>query len=723
MTVPTESCDSLLKNRLWTAGIFAVAAIGFFAWRMSFDIIWDDTPSLAAIVYDADECPAGAQLKLGEPGAVTYGFRASFLSVGASGYRPLSSLLRHAGNSFFRPGGLPRWIWIAFVSLVVGLLATCCFHVALRFTRSEAWSVFAAILMLGSPAYACAAAVVIAGIQTIVLLLLCASLLLYWKATDATASRRTQRAAMAGLCLVLLFGPWFREFIGLSSVLVGLSELQRHRRLTRLAAFSGVALLHAVFPTFLVWAFLDSNLPLLPITRLGSLSAAIGGSGNQIRWNAFAFLLVQMPSLVYVAALAGVIARIVMQGWKPAFLDSDFAFLGLWFLFSFLPFFKVFTEHVHLMYALLPGSILAAVLLRDLQLAMGTRMPRLRYVVPLLTVYVVCDQCTSFMAMHVTTTRIIEGYKAVAAQIAERTRPGDVVVANFLGSEEIRFHGKGRNTMYFTIAAGVPHPSRVVDDPAELQELLDTVRPESDVYFLAAEFEYPSDKAFYHPHKFVRFNSIETESIGLLHETQARYLYLDPIELLVPRRFIPFPASPDLMNDFYLGPSRDGRRFWREVYAKYYLYRVTGRKVDPWLPTHEIRMVESGYKGYNILECNGRFFAIHQSEGAFDVGRACRGEYGNCGYASSIDRLRDWIVARALVPSDTPVLVESNHRGYNILQLSGHFYGIRQDDGAFDLDRYRRGRYRDGVDGKDLRDVKSRIQAIFTTAGGEPTRS
>jgi hypothetical protein len=178
------------------------------------------------------------------------------------------------------------------------------------------------------------------------------------------------------------------------------------------------------------------------------------------------------------------------------------------------------------------------------------------------------------------------------------------------------------------------------------------------------------------------------------------------------------------MNEFYVGPTRDGRPFWRELHAKYYLYRVTGRKVAAWLPTQSIRMVEPGRKGYNILECNGRFFAIHQSEGPFDVGRACRGEYTHCRFDMSLDRLNAWVDSRVPVVNDRePTLVASNHHGYNIIRLGGRFYGIRQDDGAFDLDRYRRGRYRDGVDGKDLRDVKRRIQAIFTTAGGEPTRS
>jgi hypothetical protein len=61
--------------------------------------------------------------------------------------------------------------------------------------------------------------------------------------------------------------------------------------------------------------------------------------------------------------------------------------------------------------------------------------------------------------------------------------------------------------------------------------------------------------------------------------------------------------------------------------------------------------------------------------------------------------------------------------GYNTIRWRGRFYGIRQDDGAFDVDRYRQGRYRNAVDGPELPAVKRRIDQISTTAAGERTRS
>jgi hypothetical protein len=786
-----DSSSTPVPDGAWTVGVFAVAALAFFAWRMSFDLIWDDSPAVTTIELDRIKLNPDAGLLLGQPGAISYYFRYAFSTPGGNGYRPLSAVVSNAGASFFRPGGPPRWMWIALVSSIVGGFAAAFFRVALRFSGSSGWAAFALIVLLASPPYLCAAAVIFAGIQTIVPLAVCGSLLLYWSATADGASLRRRRASYAALAVLLIAGPWFREFIGLSSVLIAGLELLKHRRPTRLVAMTAVSFLHALFPTALVKWTVYPNLPLLPVFQLGHLGRQ-AGSGDGIRWEALVFLLTLVPSTLWLLSLLGMPVRMLRLGFRKALFDRDWVFLWGWFLLSFLPFLKLFTEHVHLLYALVPGSILAAVLLRDLHDGIRARARWLRPLFAAAVVLTLCDQCTNFIATHVATVRIIDGYRAVADAIARKTRPGDVIVANFPGSEEVRYHGRGRNTVYFTVAVGVPHRSRVVDEPAKLQRLLDATRPGHDVYFLAAEFDYLPGKDFFHPHKYVRYHTVETRLVGVLHETRAVFPYLDPIKQLIPREFMPFPASPDLMNDFYFGPARDGRPFRREIYARYDLYRVTGRKVDPWLPTQDVEMVESGRQGYNILACNGRYFAIQQSEGDFDVGRACRGEYKYCGFADSLDRIHAWIAAQLPLPDESPQLVadyrgyniirfgiryygirqgdgafepdrfrrgrfrnavqgadlatvkhgidahvyaglaaashvpllaESNYRGYNVIVLHGRFYGIRQDDGGFDPERYRKGDYRDAVDGADVPAVKRRIDAILTTAAGERTHS
>jgi len=707
---PSDSSSTPAPGRAWTAGVFAVAALAFFGWRTSFDLIWDDSPRVAAVNSDIDTSPFGVELLLSEPGAAWYAFHNSFSRVGDGGYRPLSSLVWHVGISFFRPGGPPSWIWIALVSSIVGGFAAAFFRVSLRFAGSAGWAAFAMILFLASPPYLCAAAVILAGIQTIVPLVLCGSLLLYWSATDENASSVRRGLSYTALGILLFVGPWFREFIGLSSVLIAGLELLKHRRPTRLVALSAVALLHALFPTALVKWAIYPELPLAPVFQLGHLGRQ-AGSGDGLRWEAVVFLLTVVPSMLWLLALLAMPVRMARLGPRTALFDRDWVFLWGWFLLSFVPFLKLFTEHVHLMYALVPGSILAAVLLRDLHAGIRARARWLRPVFAAAVVLTVCDQCTNFIATHVATVRIIDGYRAVADAIARDTRPGDVIVANFPGSEEVRYHSRGRNTIYFTVGDGVPHHKRVVDEPAELQRLLDATRPRRDVYFLAVEFDYLPGKAFFHPHKYVRFNTVESRLVGVLHETRAAFPFLDPVKRLIPREFLPFPASPDLMNDFYFGPARDGRPFRREVYARYELYRVTGRKVDGWLPTHEIDMVETDRGGYNILSCNGRYFAIHQSEGDFDVGRACRREYQYCGFADSLDGIHAWIAAQPALPDRSGKLV-ADHRGYNVIRFGIRYYAIRQGDGAFDLDRFHKGGYRDAAQGPDPATVKRNIDRI-----------
>jgi hypothetical protein len=64
------------------------------------------------------------------------------------------------------------------------------------------------------------------------------------------------------------------------------------------------------------------------------------------------------------------------------------------------------------------------------------------------------------------------------------------------------------------------------------------------------------------------------------------------------------------------------------------------------------------------------------------------------------------------VPSIAPQLALEDYRGYNIIHLGDEFYGIRQDDGAFDIERFRTNEYLGGVQAASLEEVIRQIDNL-----------
>jgi hypothetical protein len=135
-----------------------------------------------------------------------------------------------------------------------------------------------------------------------------------------------------------------------------------------------------------------------------------------------------------------------------------------------------------------------------------------------------------------------------------------------------------------------------------------------------------------------------------------------------------------------------------------------------------VRLVQDGYGEFNILEMDGTFYGVRRDAGGFNVKRLRKLPIGIGVTGSDLKTVKqkiDALVRRANAAGP----LEANYRGYRIIQFGDRYYGIRQADGAFDVERYRNGNYRDAVDGADVPAVKRRINAISTTAAGERTRS
>src|SRR5262249_3566277 len=119
------------------------------------------------------------------------------------------------------------------------------FFVAKRFVEHDLAAYFAVFLFTLSTPVITGSLVVIAGLQPIIPLLICLSLLLYWSFIESTHLRKF---ILGGLCLVLTIGPWFREFLGIMPLLIIVFEFVRTRKFTWLMGLGLLFLLHAVFP-------------------------------------------------------------------------------------------------------------------------------------------------------------------------------------------------------------------------------------------------------------------------------------------------------------------------------------------------------------------------------------------------------------------------------------------------------------------------------------------
>lgn len=667
--------------------LFASVAVGFSLYRASDIYVWNDSPAIGdrpLVDFAADR----AELARDPVGCLAVMPRESFVQIGG-GYRPLSSLQKRLslyGVSENGPLPCQRLLYGG----VYGLFAVCVFLTARRFTRYGASALLAVALVLGCPPLVSSSWLVIAGLQVAVPLLICVALLLYWQFTEATRARYVYLAA---LCVVLLVGPWFREFTGVSPLLIVLCELRRARRPTPLVALMGIFFLHAVFPTALVkWLWIP-ELPLLPVTKLGNLGGSLGRHGFHW-WMALEFLpllppillLLTVPACVrtlgrmvpapltlawldrkagiegltrYVVTAVLAVATVVLWhrsrlladpkhqeqlgvalclGIAVAGLRFDW-FLAAWFLVTFIPLLRVAVETVHFLYPLVPAAIIVACAAESAWcwgVARRGRLAWLRYAVAIVIATGTLDQLLVIYGGYRVMHGQQDGVRAVAAKLREQVPAGSIVISNVIHGIEIEWAAQGHYRTYWTVPWGIHFPDRILRTGEELERLLVENHGKTKVYFLDCDFDYLPNKMA-HRHQFVHSFETGKRALGTLHVTSARYPFADPLRHLTRRPDIPFLGPPDLVNDFYYGRAVDGRWFTNELRAEYRLYDVTdtyARFKDP------KPVVVEQLDAFSVVLCDGCYFGVRLSGDAFDLGKARGHRYSPCFEGSKVAAVR-----------------------------------------------------------------------------------
>jgi hypothetical protein len=222
-------------------------------------------------------------------------------------YRPLGNFISSQAAIRIGRGELSIDLWLAWAALVVGAAASAMFAVSVRLLGRSIWSLIATILLLCSPAFLTANWIVISAQHAVVPLFMCWGVLLYWRILETVGWRRA--LSVIALAAILLLGPWYREFLGVVSVLVMLEELRRARRPTLIMGLGALGFLHGLFPMLLPKLLLDPGLPLIPVNRIGDAAVQLDQSMVHLRWDVLPHFLDLLPPSLFVIALTGFAAR------------------------------------------------------------------------------------------------------------------------------------------------------------------------------------------------------------------------------------------------------------------------------------------------------------------------------------------------------------------------------------------------------------------------------
>ncbi len=680
-----------IGRRFWLLAMFLVVWFGFVAYRHSPCPIWNDSACVFHPKGKDDPIrywdPLREQYLVDPLSTLAPCINHCFSCVQSGGYRPLSGLWTGlAGIAFYSPSSVP--MPLPFVTgFLLGCLAVSLFHVARRFVNRDLTAFGAVFLVLASPPLVGSSWVCVAGIQALVPLLFCLSLLCYWNLIEG----RSSNFCAVLLVLLLLLGPWVREFFGLNSILLILLE-SRRGRLTWVMTAAVLGFLHALFPTALVHFLFLPDLELKPVYLLGTLSTQMGSGG--IRWQApWHFLPLFPPTLFLCAGIEALFrlkSRVAVQPGKiPNRLDwivtifqqlaipcwllttiilfllepryhgcfgialcliiaalgirRDF-FLGCWFILMFVPILRVFSEHVHFLYAMPPAAIIFAETLESLWFRFRATCTRswMRCGIACFLALIGLDQGLNLYAAYKINHSTYRGIDEVADWFIRNVPQDAAVVTNVIHGDEIKWHGNSHIEIYWTITTGIDDPRRAVDRPEQLEKLL-AERNTRPVYFLDVDFDYLPEKREYHRHKYVHQMDVEKCDLGVIHHTQFSYPFLDPLRYLIPRKYIPFLGSPDLENDFSRMNSKS-QPFCTDISATYHVYEVTGGQIKTNL-FGPVQLAEENVHGFNIVRVGLGYHALPQGEGAFDVEKFLLHGYSAQFSGQSLQSVRDQIEA------------------------------------------------------------------------------
>ena len=540
--------------------------------------VWDDAPRVAEYLYDNLYGGIASWSGLGFFDILVRSFSEGFSAVTGGGYRPLSQSIATFSIVAFGAGIVSLGYWAFFVGLLHGCYALSHYYLAQRFIHNKFLSAVSALIVLCSAPYLASSWVLMAGLQVLVLLSINLILLAYlWY--------RESRSIYALIVLLglMVIGPMFREFIAIAIILVLLFEVLSKNRRYRLIGLSLVTLLLAIYPTLLPsFVFGISELPFKSIFEIGLLGgragAALSSSSdlgliayvlNKVNTSVPLHTLILVPSFFYLASLLALVA-IGFALWKEPFsviknrvnLRSDSVVLILWWLGAVFPFLFIYVQEVHLLYSVVPMSILA--LLPIARLSEQGNLARLRKanyaVIALGILALLLNPFASYRA----TKSLYDANVEVASNLKRMIPQGSVVVGNFLNLLSMELFSGGHFKSRYSLSAGIPTGKFLSG------EAIDAHLGQQPIYFLESDFDYQPSKVAYHSHQFIGSKRWALSYLGEMGRADVSYVNLDPVRWVLPYPLMEVLFSPDLENDYYRGSSTF---YSRDIQVSYRLFQ------------------------------------------------------------------------------------------------------------------------------------------------------
>jgi hypothetical protein len=684
--------------------IFLGGMLFYIIWRWSLFIVWDDTSSVSSNMY-------GNQRSLDHLAII---FRESFSYIRGDGYRPFHHIFRSIGNAYVYSRGVNTPLFISLNGFLAGLAALVYYQLTGFFLSTKAARIFALFLFFSSTPVLSGVLILLSGYQ---LQLYVCFLLIFVVYLNYDISER--KRWLLALGVLLLLGPWIHEFIGLAAILIIVREIIFSRGVRLVGIIACIGFLHALLPTLLVSVFVD-NLPVVFVFQIGNLGSALSSDGgfislvSQLHWRVFGDIFSIMPPSLMVFGVF-VFCHSSMTYWKAS--PQDFRnqlFLAIFFFTAFLPFLKVFNEHVHLAYCLIPLSILLAWQAEFVFGLLKTKpIGRLSIGVALLLVVVVFDHAINIVSTRQVTREMYKIIILLADKFKEELPAGTVIVSNAHHIEDIRFYSRGHIDPWNSGGAIPDRSHWLRGDAKALQAQLHNWRGR-DVYFLDMRLpRIQGQRGQSRIHSFVRDQIVDMEDLGQIASMRYSYPFFDPLRFLLPLVVEKWPGPPDLEFDYYRGPALSGALFMSEVALDYFFYKVIGDKVRIWTtPT----LLAENIQGFNVVGYRDIVYAIPQPEGSFDLNRVQRKGYTRTFQGADLESVVASIMRE--VPSVTwkaPTLLAENVHGFNVVGYNELVYAIPQSEGAFDLDRLLNKGYSQYFQGIDFITVLTAIEKAFSS--------
>lgn len=124
----------------------------------------------------------------------------------------------------------------------------------------------------------------------------------------------------------------------------------------------------------------------------------------------------------------------------------------------------------------------------------------------------------------------------------------------------------------------------------------------------------------------------------------------------------------------------------------------------------DIELVEENYKGFNLIRNGTIYYAILPSHGEFIPSKADSGGYAPSFKATNLRGIYKCVDVYSL-NNDIPVIYEEGYRGYNIIKFNDMYYGIKQTDGPFLIEKINNCSYDKSFADKNPSTIKCYINA------------